>query len=808
MEKGRKRYWLKRLVAVVLSLCMAVGAVSLAGPVEVQAAGDPDFYCGAYDSSRNPFAMSNWYGQCTWYAWGRAYEVTGKSLPCRGNANSWYDVARDNGWSVGSAPAENAIAVWSKGAVGHVAYVESVDGDWVTISESNVNPWTLDHKYSLEEGMYYYYGKNPYSSAQMRSLHGNLIGYIYLGSSSASATPCGSLMGTGGSRTIPDGDYQIVTALDKNMCLTIDSWSLNDGANAQLYHSVGDKDQVFNVTWLGEGKGYKITYKKSGKALTVDGEDKRFSGLNVDQWNWYENSGQMWVINEVDGGYTIQARSSGYYLDVDNGNTADGTNIRMWRGNDSMAQRWYFVPWGGGSSAKQEIQNGEYYIVPQPATNMTLNAKGDGTTDETNIILWPSLQDRRHTFHVNWLGNGYYELINSNSNLDLDVSGGLSKKGANVQLYRRLDENNKKWLIQPCGDGSYHIISKCNGLYLDLYGGNTAMGTNVHLWVGHGTPTQKWLFIPYTEKVDAKSVRLNKSSLTLETGEQSTLTATVSPTDASDQTLTWKSSNPAVAAVDGSGVVTAKSAGTATVTVKTANGKTAVCSVVVKKQTGGSKDEGKTDCSHVYRKTIVPATIDEDGSIVEECRKCGYEKISTTIPAIDTVILSKTRFVYNGREQEPEVTVEDNEGRTLVEGEDYTVSVDGNAKKVGRYTVVVEFEGNYEGEVERTFDIIPKGTVITELTAKDHGFSISWRKRTSQTTGYEIAYSTSPRFTKTSTETVQVKKNRITAQSVWKLNSGKKYYVRIRTYKTIKFDGETIKIYSGWSEKRAVVVKK
>lgn len=187
------------------------------------------------------------------------------------------------------------------GTYGHVAYVESVDGDRVTISEANVSPVTLDYQYSLEAGMSFYFGKHTYSIAQMRSLRGNLIGYIYLGSTAAPSTPavpCGSLMETGGYRTIPDGDYQIVTGVDSNMCLTIDSCSLNNGANAQIYHSIWDKNQIFHVTWLGAGKGYKITYTRSGKVLTVDGEDKRFAGLNVDQWDWYGNSGQMWVINE------------------------------------------------------------------------------------------------------------------------------------------------------------------------------------------------------------------------------------------------------------------------------------------------------------------------------------------------------------------------------------------------------------------------------------------------------------------------------------------------------------------------------
>lgn len=60
MEKGTKgkRHFLRHVMSVILALCMVVGAVSIAGPVEVKAAEGPDFYCGAYDS-QNPFAVSN-----------------------------------------------------------------------------------------------------------------------------------------------------------------------------------------------------------------------------------------------------------------------------------------------------------------------------------------------------------------------------------------------------------------------------------------------------------------------------------------------------------------------------------------------------------------------------------------------------------------------------------------------------------------------------------------------------------------------------------------------------------------------------
>ena len=76
-------------------------------------------------------------------------------------------------------------------------------------------------------------------------------------------------------------------------------------------------------------------------------------------------------------------------------------------------------------------------------------------------------------------------------------------------------------------------------------------------------------------------VTLNESTLTLVVGETETLIATVTPDNADNQTVTWRSNNNAVATVSNAGVVTAVSAGTATITAQ-AGGKTATCTVIVK----------------------------------------------------------------------------------------------------------------------------------------------------------------------------------------------------------------------------------
>ena len=82
----------------------------------------------------------------------------------------------------------------------------------------------------------------------------------------------------------------------------------------------------------------------------------------------------------------------------------------------------------------------------------------------------------------------------------------------------------------------------------------------------------------------AKSLKMNRTTLTLEVGKSFTLSATISPTNTTYKTLTWTSSNTNIVSVNSKGQITAKSSGQATITAKTTNGKRAYCSVVVPKQ--------------------------------------------------------------------------------------------------------------------------------------------------------------------------------------------------------------------------------
>lgn len=84
---------------------------------------------------------------------------------------------------------------------------------------------------------------------------------------------------------------------------------------------------------------------------------------------------------------------------------------------------------------------------------------------------------------------------------------------------------------------------------------------------------------PENQNVEVTDISLNKNSLGLIIGNSDTLTANITPSNATNKSVTWSSSNSSIISVDNSGKVTAKAIGSATITAKTANGKEASATV-------------------------------------------------------------------------------------------------------------------------------------------------------------------------------------------------------------------------------------
>ncbi|MCM1114612.1 MAG: leucine-rich repeat domain-containing protein, partial [Clostridium sp.] len=158
--------------------------------------------------------------------------------------------------------------------------------------------------------------------------------------------------------------------------------------------------------------------------------------------------------------------------------------------------------------------------------------------------------------------------------------------------------------------------------------------------------------------------------------------------------------------------------------------------------------------SHSYKTTTktTKATKSANGKVVTTytCKTCGYtySKTTKTIYKPTTYTLSTSTYTYNGSAKKPSVTIKDSKGNKLKSGTDYTVTYPSGRKNVGKYTIKITFKGNYSGTATKSFTIKPKNTSLSSVSAGSKKFTVKWKKYTTQTTGYQIQYSTDKNFKK------------------------------------------------------------
>lgn len=172
---------------------------------------------------------------------------------------------------------------------------------------------------------------------------------------------------------------------------------------------------------------------------------------------------------------------------------------------------------------------------------------------------------------------------------------------------------------------------------------------------------------------------------------------------------------------------------------------------------------------------------------------------------VASVALSEASYTYNGKVRTPFVKAKDSAGNMIPKSE-YTVKYDSGRKNVGQYKATITFKGKYSGTYCKTFRILPKGTKLKKVSAGKKSFTAKWSRQKTQTTGYQVQYSQKKNF-KSGAKTVTIGKTKTTAKKVTGLKKKKTYYVRVRTYKTVKISGKKANVVSAWSSAKKVKTK-
>ena len=375
-----------------------------------------------YNSSYNPFYSARLVTQCTWYAWGRAYEIMGKRPNLStGNAKNWFGYNRDNGiYSYSTnfyAAKPGAILCCDDGgATGHVAIVEEVaadgspskisEGGWYGSADYTANFNYTDGYYGAQ--LKFHYGKN---------YNGGFQGYIYI---AEAPTPDNLRVGVSGSQAYMNWDW--------------------DG-NAAYYNVKIWKNKVY------EGDPYRIVWsvKSNNYGFALP---KGTYQAYVDACN--DNSGYCKMSNVItftvgDSVVNLNVDVSGSYVGLtwNRDNNAQYYNLKIWK-NYVWEGEAYETVW----SIKD---NSRYLALPKG----TYQAFVDAVNENTGYCSMSSVVA--------------FTVGDSGVNLNVDVSGsyvGLTwNRDNNAQYY-----NLKIWKNHVWEGEAYETVwsIKDNSRYLAL----------------------------------------------------------------------------------------------------------------------------------------------------------------------------------------------------------------------------------------------------------------------------------------------------------------------------------------------------
>ena len=456
-----------------------------------------------YNAAYNPYTYETYVrnadliGECTWYVWGRAYEILGYRPNISNRyAKDFYAYNLNSGaYPYGNEPKLGAIACFAPHNhadwTGHVAIVEAVGGDGsVILSEFNF------------KGVHVFSSDRYLNPTEARTW---VQGYIYLRPDDP-VIPDHIPGPVGGSDDdIVDGDYTIRSDVAEGRSLGWEGDGNTNGQNVCLKDYFKYGDYVWTLERQSDDS-FIVKTKQGGKLLDILGGPYSYGNeKNAIMWDYVQgNNNQRWYIVRNGGGYRFIAKHSGYSLDVRNGDATDGNNIYQYYPNESTAQRFYLekhdFPNVEETSANDLKDNATYIIRSKLNVSKVIMSESDSSgANGKNIYLndynSPNLPSTQ-IWKLEKQSDGTFLIKNTFNNKYMDVVWYSLSNRANIYSWERHYNPSESWYIVKNNDteGTYRIVNKNSGKVVDITGGQTANGTNVQQYIWHEHPAQMFFF--------------------------------------------------------------------------------------------------------------------------------------------------------------------------------------------------------------------------------------------------------------------------------------------------------------------------
>ena len=407
------------------------------------------------------------------------------------------------------------------------------------------------------------------------------------------------------------------------MCLDVNGADLKRGTNVQVWEENTSTAQQWSI--VRTDMGYRIQSRCNSYYLDVNGAAFQ-TGTNVQVWEGNSSSAQTFCfvpygpsIGQTieDGTYTIaSAVNTGYGFDVqgyDNTAYTNETNVQLWEiadGNDHFDVRY--------------LGNG-YYSICESVSGLSLDINNATPSEylnvSKNIQMYTFSDKRNQRWIIRDAGDGYYYIISALSGYYVDLNGGIAEPRRNIAQYTYNTSNAQKWKFEK----PISSPGKCD---LIMRKTEALLGERVS-FIGSSDTAEKFVLHVLKDGGEYKTVETLNDQCDImfeeagnysaymtavnKSGEKNseTVSFTVSDTlrlhidEKFELTYgvgyTYKSGNENVAVVSNSGVVTAISEGTVTITVIDEEKNTYQLKMTVSNQSirGDCNDDGSFDVADV-----------------------------------------------------------------------------------------------------------------------------------------------------------------------------------------------------------------
>ncbi len=287
-------------------------------------------------------------------------------------------------------------------------------------------------------------------------------------------------------KTIEPGVYTISSKLSNDFTLDIYNNEYKNTTNVQLYKKGAGENQMFYVSYTGNGYYTIRSYFDINYVLDVHNAGKT-NETNVEIYKSNGGNNQQWIIQDSgDGYYHILSKCNYLALDVYKGNAQNGANIQMYTAKDSDNQKFKFDKIQ--DNGIKSIMDGYYFINTILNNKKVVDVNQANMEPSTNVQIYDLNYGMAQKWYIKYIKDGYYAIL-----CDKDNNYSLQVDGANINIGKYENNDNQKWFIRKSSNG-YYILSK-NGQYVDLTGLSTSNKTNIQIHEFNGGNAQKFNFI-------------------------------------------------------------------------------------------------------------------------------------------------------------------------------------------------------------------------------------------------------------------------------------------------------------------------